>query len=92
MKIHEFQAKKVLASFGVAVPRGRVATTAEEAETIAVEFGGRRIHVTGYGYVDDEQVPAATLGYHLVEVTVFEDDRGSSGGGEEEIDFGQVSG
>ena len=35
MKIHEFQAKEILARYGVAVPRGEVANTLEEASTIA---------------------------------------------------------
>src|SRR5437868_11084355 len=35
MKIHEYQAKGILAKYGVAVPRGHVATTREEAESAA---------------------------------------------------------
>jgi succinyl-CoA synthetase beta subunit len=35
MKIHEYQAKAILAKYGVAVPRGEMATTREEAEAIA---------------------------------------------------------
>ncbi len=35
MKIHEYQAKNLLARYGVAVPRGDMATTREEAETAA---------------------------------------------------------
>jgi len=35
MKIHEYQAKEILARYGVAVPRGEVANTLEEASTIA---------------------------------------------------------
>ncbi|MEE3040855.1 MAG: hypothetical protein VX948_08320, partial [Candidatus Latescibacterota bacterium] len=30
MKIHEFQGKELLRSYGVAVPDGKVATTAEQ--------------------------------------------------------------
>ncbi len=40
MKLHEFQAKELLARYGVPIPRGRVATSAREAETIAEELGG----------------------------------------------------
>ena len=40
MKLHEYQAKELLARFGVPVPEGRVATTADEAATIAEELGG----------------------------------------------------
>jgi succinyl-CoA synthetase beta subunit len=54
MNIHEFQAKEVLRRYGVAVPRGKVATTAEEAEAIAREFGSvcvvkAQIHAGGRG-------------------------------------------
>ena len=35
MKIHEYQAKAIIQKFGVAVPRGEVATTREEAENAA---------------------------------------------------------
>ncbi|MGI9104487.1 MAG: ADP-forming succinate--CoA ligase subunit beta [Terriglobales bacterium] len=35
MKIHEYQAKAILAKFGVPVPRGEMATTVEEAKEIA---------------------------------------------------------
>ena len=41
MKLHEYQAKQILARYGVAVPRGRVASTASEAKAIAEELGGR---------------------------------------------------
>ncbi|MDP6604774.1 MAG: ADP-forming succinate--CoA ligase subunit beta [Dehalococcoidia bacterium] len=40
MKLHEYQAKELLARFGVPVPGGRVATAAEEAAVIAEELGG----------------------------------------------------
>jgi succinyl-CoA synthetase beta subunit len=33
MKIHEYQAKAILAKYGVAIPRGEVALTRDEAET-----------------------------------------------------------
>ena len=33
MNIHEYQGKKLLKKYGVAVPRGEVASTPEEAET-----------------------------------------------------------
>ena len=35
MNIHEYQARELLASAGVTVPRGAVARTPEEAESIA---------------------------------------------------------
>jgi succinyl-CoA synthetase beta subunit len=54
MKIHEYQAKAILAQFGVPVPRGEVAYTAEEAETAAKRVGGAvvvkaQIHAGGRG-------------------------------------------
>jgi len=39
MRIHEFQAKKLLAEYGVAVPASRVAGTPEEARGAAEELG-----------------------------------------------------
>ncbi|MCC6236875.1 MAG: ADP-forming succinate--CoA ligase subunit beta [Dehalococcoidia bacterium] len=38
MKLHEYQAKALLAKYGVPVPRGRVASTAEEAAAVASEL------------------------------------------------------
>ena len=55
MNIHEYQAKQLLAKFGVTVPRGGVAYTPPEAETIARELGGpvwvvkSQIHAGGRG-------------------------------------------
>ena len=55
MKIHEFQAKAILSSYGVPVPRGKSATTADEAKAIAQELGGgvvvvkAQIHAGGRG-------------------------------------------
>ncbi|HEX8984701.1 MAG TPA: ADP-forming succinate--CoA ligase subunit beta [Bryobacteraceae bacterium] len=54
MKIHEYQAKGILAQFGVPVPRGEVARTPEEAEAAAKQIGGAvvvkaQIHAGGRG-------------------------------------------
>jgi succinyl-CoA synthetase beta subunit len=54
MKIHEYQAKSILAKYGVPVPRGRMASTVDEAVEIAHELGGRvvvkaQIHAGGRG-------------------------------------------
>src|SRR3954468_13488243 len=38
MKIHEYQAKAILKKYGVAVPRGSMATSREEAEAIAKDL------------------------------------------------------
>ena len=54
MKIHEYQAKEILRQYNVAVPEGSVATSADEAERIATELGGKvivkaQIHAGGRG-------------------------------------------
>jgi succinyl-CoA synthetase beta subunit len=54
MKIHEYQAKRLLIKYGVKVPEGKVATTAAEAGEIALELGGKvavkaQIHAGGRG-------------------------------------------
>jgi succinyl-CoA synthetase beta subunit len=41
MNIHEYQAKEILRSFGIPVPRGRVALKAAQVERAAREMGGR---------------------------------------------------
>src|SRR3546814_2165972 len=40
MNIHEYQAKSLLAKYGVAVPRGGVAFSPDEAVTVARQLGG----------------------------------------------------
>ncbi|HEX6546293.1 MAG TPA: ADP-forming succinate--CoA ligase subunit beta [Bryobacteraceae bacterium] len=54
MKIHEYQAKALLAKYNVPVPRGEVAYTVEEAEAAAKKIGGSvvvkaQIHAGGRG-------------------------------------------
>jgi succinyl-CoA synthetase beta subunit len=82
MNIHEYQAKELLANFGVTVPRGGVAYTAAEAVTVASQLGGSvwvvkaQIHAGGRGKAggvklvrsEDEVAAAARalLGRHLV--------------------------
>jgi succinyl-CoA synthetase beta subunit len=41
MKLHEYQSKQIFARYGVPIPKGRVAVTANEAKHIAEELGGR---------------------------------------------------
>ena len=81
MKIHEYQAKGLLAKFGLPVPRGEVAFTVDEARAAAVRLGGRlvvkaQIHAGGRGkgggvkVVDDaeaaERAAKQMLGMNLV--------------------------
>src|SRR5713101_1794396 len=55
MNIHEYQAKEILRKYGVAVLKGKVATTPAEAEAAAKELGGglcvvkAQIHAGGRG-------------------------------------------
>ena len=55
MKIHEYQAKKILAKYGVTIPRGIVAFTVDEAVKAAEELGTEicvvkaQIHAGGRG-------------------------------------------
>ncbi len=54
MNIHEYQAKEILRSCGIPVPPGEVATTPEEARTIAAGYGGAvvvkaQVHAGGRG-------------------------------------------
>ncbi len=43
MNIHEYQAKEILASFDIPVPRGRVTLTADQAERATKMLGGRSV-------------------------------------------------
>ena len=54
MKVHEYQAKTLLAQGGVPVPEGRVASTPQEAREIAAGLGGScvvkaQVHAGGRG-------------------------------------------
>ncbi len=75
MNLHEYQAKKLLASYGIPVPPGRVAASADEAVAVAQALGGAvwvvkaQVHAGGRGKAggvrlarDLEQVRAAAAG------------------------------
>ena len=54
LKLHEYQAKELLARFGVPVPSGQVAYTPDEAKAIATQIGRMtvikaQVHVGGRG-------------------------------------------
>jgi succinyl-CoA synthetase beta subunit len=55
MKIHEYQAKQILARYGVAVPRGEVVSRVDEARGVTERLGGgtvvvkAQIHAGGRG-------------------------------------------
>src|SRR5579859_2648196 len=58
MKIHEYQAKEILAKYGVAVPKGEMANTPEEAAAVA-----RRLFAEGAnGVVVKAQIHAGGRG------------------------------
>src|ERR1700683_5173387 len=75
MNLHEYQAKKILAGYGVPGPAGRVADSADEALAAARALGGKlwvvkaQVHAGGRGKAggvklarDLEQVRAAAAG------------------------------
>ncbi|MFC3693568.1 succinate--CoA ligase subunit beta [Chenggangzhangella methanolivorans] len=45
MRLHEFQAKRLLADYGLPAPRGFVALTPDEAEAVARDLGAAKIAV-----------------------------------------------
>jgi succinyl-CoA synthetase beta subunit len=54
VNIHEYQAKEILRAEGVPIPPGEVATTADEVEAIAKQYGGTvvvkaQVHAGGRG-------------------------------------------
>ncbi len=82
MNVHEYQAKELMASFGVPVPKGGLAETPEQAVDIAKQLGSgvcvvkAQIHAGGRGKgggvkvcqsIDEVKAAAeAILGMHLV--------------------------
>ena len=81
MKIHEYQAKQLLAQFGVPIPRGEVATNPYEAYEIASRLGGpvvvkAQIHAGGRGKgggvklantpAEAEEIAGQMIGMNLV--------------------------
>ena len=72
MNIHEYQAKQLLGRYGVAVPRGGVAYTVDEAATQAQELGGpvyvvkSQIHAGGRGAGRFKDNPGGKGGVRVV--------------------------
>ncbi len=62
MNLHEFQAKELLARYGIHAPEGRVASSPEEAETMARKLPGQRfavkaqVHAGGRGEAGGVQI------------------------------------
>jgi succinyl-CoA synthetase beta subunit len=89
MKIHEYQAKAILAKFNVPVPRGEVATSAAEAETAAKAIGGSvvvkaQIHAGGRGKggginIAHSAAEAATVADKMLGMTLVTHQTGPEG-------------
>jgi succinyl-CoA synthetase beta subunit len=63
MNIHEYQAKELLQKFGVATPRGKVASTPEQAEQIAREIGATEIVVKAQIHAGGRGKGTFTIGF-----------------------------
>src|SRR5277367_2140694 len=89
MKIHEYQAKSILAHYDVPVPRGEVAFTVSEAETAAKSIGGSvvvkaQIHAGGRGKgggvkIAKDAVEAAALAEKILGMTLVTHQTGPEG-------------
>jgi succinyl-CoA synthetase beta subunit len=89
MKIHEYQAKAILAKYDVPVPRGEVAYTVEEAEAAAKKIGGSvvvkaQIHAGGRGKgggvkIAKNPTEAAEISKKMIGMTLVTHQTGSEG-------------
>ena len=89
MKIHEYQAKEILAKYNVPVPRGKVAYSVAEAEAIAKELGGSvvvkaQIHAGGRGKgggvkVAKDVAEAAVIAEKILGMTLITHQTGPEG-------------
>ncbi len=90
MNIHEYQAKGLFRKYGVAVPRGGVAATPEEARTVAEGLGGpvwvvkAQIHAGGRGKAGGVKVvrsldEVATVAQRMLGMTLVTPQTGPQG-------------
>jgi succinyl-CoA synthetase beta subunit len=89
MKIHEYQAKAILAKYNVPVPRGEVAFRAQEAEAVAQRIGGSvvvkaQIHAGGRGKgggvkVAQTSAQAGEIARKMMGMTLITHQTGSEG-------------
>jgi succinyl-CoA synthetase beta subunit len=89
MKIHEYQAKALLARYGVPLPRGEVARTVEEADAAAKKIGGSvvvkaQIHAGGRGKgggvkVAKDAAEARTIAEKILGMTLITHQTGPDG-------------
>ncbi len=105
MKIHEYQAKQILARYGVRIPRGGVADTPAAARDIAAQLGCRvvvkaQIHAGGRGKgggikLADSPAEAERLARDMIGMTLVTPQTGPEGKRvarllvEEALDIGQ---
>ncbi len=89
VKIHEYQAKKILSRFGVDVPRGEVALCPKDVVAIAGRLGGRcvlkaQIHAGGRGKGGGVKIAAdadeaGTIAGRLIGMTLITPQTGPQG-------------
>ena len=89
MKIHEFQAKEIFGRYGISVPRGVVASSAEEARQAVESMGGQavlkaQIHAGGRGKSGGVQVArsaddAETKAQRILETNLVTNQTGPEG-------------
>jgi succinyl-CoA synthetase beta subunit len=81
MKLHEYQAKEIFSRYGIPIPRGKLATTPQEAREATQDMGGQgvlkaQVHAGGRGKAggvkvvrspeEAEQTAQTMLGQNLV--------------------------
>ena len=77
MDIHEYQAKEILAGFGVTVPEGALAYSPEQAAYRARELGGERwvvkaqVHAGGRGKAGGVRICASDTEIHDASEEMF---------------------
>jgi succinyl-CoA synthetase beta subunit len=89
MKLHEYQAKAILATYGVPVPQSIVAGTPQEAKAAAAKLGGRvvvkaQVHAGGRGKAGGVKVAAnaddaAAIAKELIGTTLITFQTGPQG-------------
>src|SRR5690606_41774188 len=76
VKLHEYQSKFRFAEFGIPIPRGKIATTPEEAFQIAKEIGGptvvkAQVLVGGRGKAGDRKSTRLNSSHVKISYAVF---------------------
>jgi succinyl-CoA synthetase beta subunit len=89
MKVHEYQAKAILAEYGIPVPKGEVAHAPEEVAASAQRLGGRvvvkaQVHAGGRGKgggvkLAETPAEAAAVGAHMLGMTLITPQTGPEG-------------